>query len=119
MSETLKILLILITLIYLFIIVKAVKKRKMHINYSIFWIFTGIILIISVLIPNFIENISRFLGFEKASNMVFCIAIFILFYLVLNLTHIVSKQYQQIVKLIQEVSMLKSDCNKENNNEDK
>jgi len=118
-SDTLKILLILITLIYLFVIIKAVKKRKMHINYSIFWIFTGVVLIVSILIPNFIENISNFLGFEKTSNMVFCIAIFILFYLVLNLTNIVSKQYQQIVKLIQEVSILKADSNKEDNNENK
>ena len=91
----------------------------MHINYSIFWIFTGVILIISVLIPNFIENISRFFGFEKASNMIFCIAIFILFYLVLSLTSIVSKQYQQIVKLIQEVSMLKTNFSKRNENENK
>ncbi len=107
LSTTLKAVLIIITLIYLYIIVDAVKKRKLQTSFSIFWILTGIVLIVSILIPNFIESVSSFLGFEKASNMIFCLAIFIAFYLIFNLVMLLSKEFKQNVILIQEVSMLK------------
>lgn len=107
MSTTLKAALIIITIIYLFIIVRSVRSRKLQTSFSIFWIITGILLIVAVLIPNFIDNISRILGFEKTSNMIFCLSIFIAFYLIFNLTVLLSKAFNRNIKLIQEVSILK------------
>lgn len=106
MSITLRVALIIITLIYLFIISSSVRKRKLQASFSIFWIVTGILLIIAILIPNFIEKISLFFGFEKASNMIFCITIFVAFYLIFNLTILLSKAYKRNVDLIQEVSIM-------------
>lgn len=107
MSLTLRIDLIIITMIYLFLIVMSVKKRKMQSSMSIFWIVTGILLIIALAIPNLIEIVSKFLGFEKTSNMVFCITIFIAFYLIFNLTLLLAKQSNRNITLIQELSILK------------
>lgn len=107
MQLTLRIALITITFIYLFIIVKAIKNKKMQISFSVFWIITGLILIISIAIPNMIENISKLLGFKLSVNMIFCVAIFLLFYLVFNLNIILSKENKKNTLLIQEISMLK------------
>lgn len=107
MSTTLKIALILIAIIYLLVIVKSVRSRKLQTSLSIFWIITGISLIIAVLIPNSVDNISNFLGFEQTSNMVFFITIFIAFYLIFNLTLLLSKEFNRNVELIQELSILK------------
>ena len=59
MQATLKIALIIIMVMYLFIIAKAVKRKNMRISYLIFWIIIGIGLIIALLIPNFINSISK------------------------------------------------------------
>lgn len=107
MQTTLKIALIVILLIYIFCIMKAVKRKNMRISYLIFWSITGILLIISLCIPNLVENISRMLGFEMPINMIFSIAIFVNLYLIFDLTTLISKEQNKNVLLIQELSMLK------------
>ncbi len=107
MSLTLRLVLIIITLVYLFLIIRSVRKRKMQSSMSIFWIVTGLLLIIAIAIPHLIEFISAFLGFEKASNMIFCVTIFIAFYLIFTLTMLLAKQTNRNTALIQEVSFLK------------
>ena len=107
MNVSLKIALIVIVLIYIFCILKAVKKKNMRIGYLIFWSITGVILIISLLIPNLVENISNLLGFEMPINMIFSIAIFIILYLIFDLTNLISQEQRKNTMLIQEISLLK------------
>ena len=122
MQEKLKIALIIIVLIYIFFILKSVKRKNMRINYLIFWSITGAILIISLLAPNFVENISNFLGFGLPINMIFSVAIFIILYLIFDLTKQISKEQNKNIMLIQEISILKKKVEKlecENREENK
>lgn len=112
MQLSLRIALIIITLIYLLFILRAIKRKKLQISLSIFWILTGVILMISIAIPNFIDKISRWLGFELTTNMIFCITIFIAFYLIFNLMILISDLKRKNVKLIQEISILKNRVDK-------
>ena len=107
MQISLKIALIVVALIYIFCILKAVKKKKMRIGYLIFWSIIGIAFIIALIIPNMVENISNFIGFEMPINMIFSAAIFIILYLIFDLTTKFSRLYNKNVLLIQEISMLK------------
>lgn len=107
MQLSLRIALLMITAIYLFVVLKSIKHKKMQISFSIFWLLTGVLLLIALLIPNSIETISGLLGFELTVNMIFCVTIFIAFYLIFNLTTIISKQSQKNVTLVQEISILK------------
>lgn len=108
MSIELRVVLIIITLFYLFVILKAIKNRKMQISLSLFWIFTGIILLVAAIFPNLFGYISNLLGFETTSNMIFCITIFLAFYLIFNLTMMISKENKKTTKLVQEISLLKN-----------
>ena len=107
MKISLNLVLVVITLIYVFLILKSIRKKKLQMSFSIFWLITGILLIVALAIPNLVESISKFLGFEVATNMVFCIAIFVSFYLIFTLTLFVSKENKKTTALIQEISMLK------------
>ena len=100
MQTPLKLALIVIVLIYIFCILKAVKKKKMRIGYLIFWTITGVMLIISLLIPNLVENISDLLGFEMPINMIFSAAIFVILYLIFHLTILISKEQNKNVLLL-------------------
>ncbi len=106
MSISLRIVLVIIVLIYLLVIVKQIKKKKLQINFCIIWIIISAMLIVAVCIPNFIETISKMLGFEVASNMVFCLTIFIAFYLIFILTLRISQENAKTRELIQEISLL-------------
>ena len=111
MSVSLKVFLIFFTIIYLLLIFKLIKKRELNLSFSIFWIFAGLALIFifiaMLLFPGLLSNISKFIGFEIPANMVFCISIFALFYIGLDLTWRLSKENRKNILLIQEVSMLK------------
>lgn len=107
MQNSLKIALIIILIVYLFLISKFVKKKAMRISYLIFWIIIGIIFIIALCIPNLVENISNFLGFELPINMIFSMAIFVILYFIFNLTSLITKEQNKNIMLIQEISMLK------------
>lgn len=107
MQIPLRIALIIITLVYMFLILGAVRRKKLQISLSIFWVLTGVLLIIAIAIPNFIEAISNFLGFTLSTNMIFCVTIFIGFYLIFQLMVQLTKADKQNVRLIQEISRLK------------
>lgn len=116
MTLNLKIGIVVVITLAICIIVKNIKSKKLQLSFSIFSILTGIVLIIALLIPSLIEKISNFLGFEIASNMLFFISIFVIFYLIFRLMIIASDEYKKSVKLIQEISILK---NRVKNLEDK
>ena len=107
MSLTLRIALIVITLIYMFLILKSIRIKKISVSFSIFWLITGVALIICVLVPQMIAWISNKLGFATPSNMIFCITIFMAFYMIFNLTIIISKENKKNILLVQEISLLK------------
>lgn len=107
MSIKLRIAFILVVLVFIVIILREIKRKKINITFSLFWIIIGGMLILAVAVPNLIETISKTIGFQTPSNMLFVIAIFIAFYSIFNLTLIVSQEYKKNIALIQEVSLLK------------
>lgn len=107
MQLSLRIALIIIMLIYLFCIAKSVKRKNMRIGYLIFWTIIGVLLIIALIVPNFVDNISKWIGFEVPINMLLSGAIFIILYLIFHLMTLISKDEKKITLLIQEISMLK------------
>lgn len=107
MTFNLKIALILMVLIYICLILRKIKNKKLQLSFSTFWIISGILLIIALATPNLIENLTKVLGFEIPANMLFCITIFVAFYLIFNLTVRLSKEAQKNTTLIQEISLLK------------
>ena len=107
MPVILRIVLISITLIYILILIKSIKKKNLQISFSVFWIISGILLIVALAIPNLVEIVSHKLGFVAPSNMVFCLTIFIAFYLIFNMTIKLAEENKKNTALVQEISILK------------
>ena len=109
MELPLRIALLVFTLIYIFIILKAVKYKKLQISFSIFWLFTGFILLVSIIFPNAVQYISGLLGFKLTTSMIFFVAILLAFYVIFNLNIKVSKVDKKNILLVQEISLLKKE----------
>lgn len=108
MSFTLRMELIIFSILFMILILWNVKNEKISMKYAIIWLLCGFFMIVSIAIPNFIEKMSDIIGFETTSNMVFFFGIIILLFISFNLTLIVSKQSLTIRKLIQELSIINS-----------
>ena len=96
METKLKLTLIIGLIIILMLMIHSIKKDDISVKYSMVWLICIMLMGVAILIPNLLEKISNFLGFELVSNMIFLICIAILF----------------IILLIQEVSILKSEVEK-------
>ncbi len=107
MNLNLTIVSVAFSLFIIILVLFLLKKDKINIKYSLIWILLFTILLISIVIPGFLEWITHLLGFQTASNMVLSIIIALLIIITIILTMIVSQQDKKIRLLIQELSILK------------
>lgn len=112
METKLKLTLIIGLIIILILMIHSIKKDDISVKYSMVWLICIMLMGVAILIPNLLEKISNFLGFELVSNMIFLICIAILFIISFTFTVIVSRQTKKIRLLIQEVSILKNEVEK-------
>lgn len=97
-----------IFIIILFILY-YIKKDKINIKYSVIWFLLFGLLFIFLIIPGFLQKITKLLGFDLGSNMIFSLLIGVLVIINIYFTSIISSQDKKIRNLIQEVSLLKGD----------
>mgnify|MGYP000112605639 CR=1 FL=1 len=102
--------LLLLSLIYIF---PVIKNKKLSMKYGVFWTLVFLIFIIMLIFPNMLTSIATFLGFEKVSNMLFLFGYFALMYFVFALYLTVTKLNNENRKLIQELSLLKYKCERD------
>lgn len=90
------------TLLYF---VSRIRKGKLKINHSIFWVVFGFALLILACIPGVVFRISAFLGFQSPSNLVYLIVIFLLVIKLFTMTMRISKLSEQVNALTQAVAI--------------
>ena len=109
MPTTLRILLFIGALFTLSFFLFQIRKKKLQIDYAVFWsLFSGALLAISVF-PGVITWLAQIFGFMSPANLVFLIIIFILIVQMFSMTIKLSKLNQQIVKLVQELALRDKD----------
>lgn len=109
MNEVLQIFLIVLLIVQIVLIIRTLRKKKMAMKYASVWILIILLMFIVTIFPNLLFVVSDFFGFETTSNMVFLLGFFFLFYMCFIQTLSLSKQKQEIVTLVQEISILKEE----------
>lgn len=105
MSIYLRIILVVISMLSMLNILKRVRKSKLQIEYSIFWIVFSILLILVAVFPQPMFVLAQILGIQSPANMVFLFMIFILLIKLFNMTIEVSQlQYKQ-QELVQKIAL--------------
>lgn len=75
MTVTLRVLLIIASLISLILTIKKINQSKLKISESIIWVFGSLVLIFMSIFSGFVVIISNKLGFMAPANFVFLIVI--------------------------------------------
>ena len=101
------------SLIIIIFILYLIKKENVNIKYSLVWLVLFIILLICLFVPGLLNYITKVLGFQTASNMVLSLLIAVLVIINISNTVINSHQDKKIRLLIQEISILKKEIDKD------
>lgn len=95
--------------------VSRIRKSKIKINHSIFWVVFGFVLMILALVPGVVVRISKMLGFQSPANLVYLIIIFLLIVKLFITTTRLSKMNEQIATLTQTLALQQLEKEKSEN----
>ena len=107
MSFNLQLVSCLFIFIVLILVLCMLRNGRINIKYALVWISAITVLLLFLIFPSFFTWLTKLLGFNVGSNMIFAGLIAFLMFINIILTIIVSNQNNKIRLLIQEVSMLK------------
>ena len=105
MSLTLRVVLILVSLLAFIYIVGKIRNSKMQIEYALFWIILSIMMMVMAIFPQILYWLTGKLGFMSTSNLVYLIIIGILLLKVFMMTIEVSALEQKVQNLVQELAL--------------
>jgi len=109
MSVRLQIVIAIIDIIGFIWIVNMVRKKKIDLRYALSWLCTLILLLLLDIFPGIVYTMSRFIGIDTPSNMVFFVGFLIFIVLIYSSTVSISRLSQRTKKLTQEIALLKKE----------
>ena len=98
---------IVFSIVFIIIILNLVRKEKLDEKYSILWLFFGIIVFIVSVFPELITMVSNLFNGYYPPSLLFLLGIIVLGTYIIHISVIITKQNKMIVKLNQEIAILK------------
>ena len=106
MGLALQIFMFMNVMIFMAVIVNYLRKGTLTFQYSLIWFVLAFALLVCIIFPDILINLSHVVGVEVASNFVFLVEGIFVLVLLISLTLIVSKQRKQIVRLTQRLAIV-------------
>lgn len=91
---------------FLVVVLEFVRSKKLKEQYSLLWLFIGIVMIILSLWRNLLNLLASWLGIYYAPSLLFVVGILFSFTLILHYSVIISRLHTQSVRLAQEIGIL-------------
>ena len=105
MSIALRVLLIIVSVMNTLNILRRIRKSKLQIDYSIFWLVFSMILIVIAVFPQIVIKLAQMIGFQSPANMVFLLVIFALMFKSFQSTLEISQLQYKIEELTQKIAL--------------
>ena len=105
MSISLRVLLIIVSVMNTLNILRRIRKSKLQIDYSIFWLVFSMILIVIAVFPQIVIKLAQIIGFQSPANMVFLLVIFALMFKSFQSTLEISQLQYKIEELTQKIAL--------------
>ena len=105
MYIALRVALIIMSVITFFFVMNQIRRSKIEIGESLFWIVISVILVIISIFTQIPAFFSRLLGIQSPSNFVFLVAIFFTMLKLFTLSIEVAKEKQRMKSLIENVAL--------------
>ncbi|MDO4197474.1 MAG: DUF2304 domain-containing protein [Erysipelotrichaceae bacterium] len=109
MSISLRIGLLLASLMVFILIIVTVIKKRLNIKYSIVWLLWALLALFMAIYPTSFYFLASVLGIELPVNAVFLVMIGLLYALTFYVYCMISKHNEEIISLTYEISALKKE----------
>ena len=98
---------IIFSIVFILFLLNLVRNNKLDEKYSILWLIFGIIILIVSIFPKLIIKIAELFNVYYPPALLLLFAILILGTYIVHITITITKQNKMIVKLTQEIAILK------------
>ncbi|MCI9017504.1 MAG: DUF2304 domain-containing protein [Lachnospiraceae bacterium] len=105
MTPVFRILLIVVSLLTTYYILKRIRQSKLQIEYAIFWILFSGVLIVFSLFPWLVSLFTRIIGMQLPVNFIFLLFIFVLMVKMFFMTIELSTLENKVKDLTQELAL--------------
>ena len=105
MSNQFRVLLICVAILTALSILRKIRREKVQIQYSIFWILFSALLIFLAIFPSILIRLAKILGMGSPANLVFLTIIFLLLLKSFNLTVEISALEVRLKELTQRIAL--------------
>ena len=105
MSGALRILMIVGALFLMVFMIKRIRKAKVKIEYTVFWIIFSGILVLMGIFPQVFFWVSGLLGFQAPINMIYLVIIFVLIVKLFLTSVQISQLENKVDSLTQQVAI--------------
>lgn len=102
---------------FIIFIINLVRKNKLDEKYSILWLFASGVILIVALFPSIITIIAQKFNVFYPPTLMLLFAIIVLGAYIVHITVVITKQNKMIVKLTQELGILKEEISKQKKEE--
>lgn len=99
---------VIAVIIFFAVIIFLLKRNRVELRYTLLWFFSGFVMLILALFPKLLDWFANFVGIYSSVNALFAVALFFGLMLMMSLTSIISREKQEIVRLIQEMSIIEN-----------
>lgn len=90
-------------------ILSLVRRRRLKEQYALLWICFGVVMIVMSLNAGWLNGLARLFNVYYAPSLLFFFGIVFCVLLILHMTVVMSKLSDRVVRLVQEVSLLKKE----------
>ena len=109
MPIELRVVLIVSSISMLIYMIKKVRKSKLQIEYTVFWIIFGLLLICISLVPKIMYFIAGIIGIQSPVNLVLTFIVFILVLKLILMTIEISQLENKVKELVEEIALKEND----------
>lgn len=111
-SLNLELFLLVVTLFYFFMVLKAVKRGTMPIKSSLLWFIIGFLMLLLLFFPEMLVKIASLVGIKTISNLLLFGAVMALLVLAFDLYKINNIEKRKNIALAQEIGIIKHELYK-------
>ena len=115
MTTTLRIVLIVISIFVVIYTITRIRKSKLNIDDSVFWIAFSVLLLVLSIFPQIAEFFTHLLGIASSVNFVFLLVIFLILIKLFKLAIDLSVTKHRLNHLIQRIAILNHDVDENTN----
>ena len=105
MTVILRCVLIVVSILLTFFVLKKIRQSKVEIEDSIFWVMFALMMVVFSIFPGLADILSDFVGTYSTSNFIFMFVIFILLVKVFFLSLKISQLESRVTELIQQLAL--------------